>query len=178
MSLSSKNKNTSVYGLFKNRTSSEEAFEVLTSHGFRSEDISVLRTDETTQRTFAHEKHSKAPEGGVSGAMLGALIGGTWGWLTGTGMMVTPGLGVFVAAGPFMSTAAGIGIGVCIGLALGSLIGLFFPEFEAKRYRSFSKKPGLLMSVHCDSFEWMKQAKALLKNCGASRIVCSQESRP
>lgn len=168
----------SVFGIFKNRSSTENAFDQLKDFGFRNSDISVLMTDQNTSKSFAHEKHSYAPEGTAAGVAIGALVGATWGWLSGTGQLENTSLAVFVAAGPMMSLLAGMGLGVSFGGLLGALVGLSVPKFVAKRYRGFAKDAGILMSVHCESSEWIKRAKDLLKRNGAMSITASHESRP
>jgi len=44
-------------------------------------------------RDFAHEQHTKAPEGAATGAAGGAILGGALGWLVGIGSLAIPGLG-------------------------------------------------------------------------------------
>jgi hypothetical protein len=48
----------------------------LRNAGFASEDVSVLLPDKTMTRDFAHEKHTKAPEGATTGVGGGAMLGG------------------------------------------------------------------------------------------------------
>ena len=46
----------------------------------RRERISVLFPDKAGTRDFAHEQHTKAPEGAATGAGSGAILGGAFGW--------------------------------------------------------------------------------------------------
>ena len=62
------NKHISVYGIYPNRSSVESAVSALKTHGFRSDDISVLFSDKEGTKAFAHEKETKAPEGAATGA--------------------------------------------------------------------------------------------------------------
>src|SRR3954467_296016 len=100
-------KNTAAYGIYRSRTDAERAVDQLLSSGFRSEDISVLLQDNVGTKDFAHEKHTKAPEGTTTGVIAGGAIGGTLGLLAGVGALAIPGLGPFIAAGPIMATLAG-----------------------------------------------------------------------
>src|SRR4051795_10677228 len=100
-------KNTAVYGIYSNRAAAEQAVDQLIGSGFRSEDISVLLQDNVGTKDFAHEKHTKAPEGTTTGVIAGGAIGGTLGLLAGVGALAIPGLGPFIAAGPIMATLAG-----------------------------------------------------------------------
>ena len=85
-------KNTSVFGIYPDRTNSvEEAIDAFKAAGFRNTDISVLLPENVGSKDFAHEKHTKAPEGAATGATSGAVIGGTLGWLAGIGALTITG---------------------------------------------------------------------------------------
>ena len=47
--------------------------DLLKSNGFSDNDVSVLLSDKQGTRDFAHEKHTKAPEGAAVGAASGSL---------------------------------------------------------------------------------------------------------
>src|SRR5580704_2692858 len=115
-------KNIAVFGIFRDRTHAEAGVTSLIDHGFRQEDISVLLADNVGTKDFAHEKHTKAPEGATTGASAGAVIGGTLGLLAGIGALSIPGLGIFIAAGPIMGALAGIGSGGVAGGLVGAII--------------------------------------------------------
>jgi hypothetical protein len=168
--------NTSVYGLYKDRYGIEEAVDSLKRGGFRNTDISVLFPDNQGTKDFAINKETKAPEGAVAGGGSGAVIGGALGWLAGIGLLAIPGIGPFIAAGPIMSILAGVGVGGTVGSILGALVGLGMPEYEARRYEGRIKEGGILLSVHCDSSEWVKRAEDLLKNSGADDIASAGEA--
>src|ERR1041385_2847801 len=152
-------KNTAVYGIYRNRSQAENAVDQFISAGFRTEDISVLLPENVGTKDFAHEKHTKAPEGTTTGATAGGVVGGTLGLLAGIGALAIQGLGPFIAAGPIMGALAGIGAGGAIGGLLGALVGMGIPEYEAKRYEGMVKQGKILMSVHCDNSEWVGRAK-------------------
>src|SRR5712691_6969037 len=100
-------RNTSVLGIYSNRSGIEEAVDTLRLDGFRSTDISVLFPDNVGSKDFAHEKNTKAPEGAAAGMGAGAVVGGALGWLAGIGALAIAGLGPFVAAGPILGALAG-----------------------------------------------------------------------
>jgi hypothetical protein len=75
-----------------------------------------------------------------------------------------------------MALLAGVGVGGAVGSIAGALVGLGIPEYEAKRYEGRVKSGGILLSVHCDSSEWVKRAEELLKNTGADDIASSGEA--
>ena len=169
-------KNTAVFGIYRDRTSVENAVDVLRQEDFRNTDISVLFPENQGTKDFAHEKNTKAPEGAATGAGSGAVIGGTLGWLTGIGALAIPGVGPFIAAGPIVAALAGVGVGGAIGGITGALIGLGIPEYEAKRYEGRIKEGGILLSVHCDDSNWTKRAKEILQRTGAQDVSSSGEA--
>ena len=169
-------KNTATYGLYGDRVQVGEAINALVSAGFRQEDISVLFPANEGTKDFAHEKNTKAPEGATTGAGAGGAIGGTLGLLVGIGALAIPGLGPFIAAGPIVAALAGIGAGGAVGGFVGALVGMGIPEYEAKRYDGRVRKGGILLSVHCDSSEWVSRAKNILRQTGAEDVSSAGES--
>jgi len=170
-------KNTAGFRIYADQVSVSEAVEALKHAGFSNTDISVLFPENTGTKDFAHEKHTKAPEGAVAGASSGAIIGGALGWLAGIGALAIPGIGPFVAAGPIVAMLSGIGVGGTVGGFTGALIGVGIPEYEAKRYEGRIRSGGILLSVHCDNLDWVKRAKEVLDHTGASDISTSGEAR-
>jgi len=169
-------KNTAVFGIYRDRLQVEQGVDALLDQGFRSEDISVLLPDNVGTKDFAHEKHTKAPEGAATGAGAGAVVGGTLGLLAGIGALAIPGVGPFIAAGPIMGALGGIGTGGVIGGLIGALVGMGIPEYEAKRYEGMIREGGMLLSVHCDNSDWVKRAKIVLERTGAQDISSSGEA--
>jgi hypothetical protein len=102
-------KNTAAFGIYNDQVSVERAVDELKENGYRNTDISVLFPENSGTKDFAHEKHTKAPEGAATGAGSGAVLGGALGWLAGIGALAIPGLGPFIAAGPIMAALAGAG---------------------------------------------------------------------
>lgn len=169
-------KNTAVFGIFSADVEAELAVDLLIAANFPSSSISVLLPDTRSTREFAHEKHTKAPEGTATGATVGGMIGGTIGVLAGVGALAIPGLGPFIAAGPIMAGLAGLGAGGAVGGLVGALVGMGIPEYEAKRYEGRVKDGGTLLSVHCDTSDQIDRAKHLLKGAGATDISSTGES--
>jgi len=99
-------KNIAVYGIFADRMHVETGVDALVGNGFRKEDISILVADNVGTKDFAHELHSKAPEGAAVGGGTGAVIGGAFGLLIGLGVIAIPGLGPILAAGPVVAALA------------------------------------------------------------------------
>jgi hypothetical protein len=123
-----------VFGIARSESQAVAIVERLRAAGFSNNDISVLFPDRTGTKDFAHEQHTKAPEGAAAGAGTGGVLGGALGWLVGIGALAIPGLGPFIAAGPIMAALSGAAAGAALGGLTGALIGMGIPEYEAKRY--------------------------------------------
>ncbi len=169
-------KKIAVIGLFDDRSTLERAIDALHTGGFRSDDISAMLPDASSNKEVAHEKHTKAPEGAMAGAAVGGVAGGTLGLLLGIGALAIPGLGPFIAAGPIVAALAGAGAGGAVGTLTGSLIGLGIPEFEAKSYEGYLNKGGMLLAVHAVDNDWAKQAKDILAQNGAHDVTKTGEA--
>ena len=143
---------------------------------FSSSDISVLFPDKNSTRDFAHEKHTKAPEGAAIGGAVGIGTGAVLGWLAGIGSLAIPGVGPFIAAGPIMAALGGAAIGAATGGISGALIGLGIPEFEAKRYEGKIKGGNALISVHTENSEAIEQAKEIFEQANAEDISSTEEA--
>ncbi|MGH9583041.1 MAG: DUF3341 domain-containing protein [Bryobacteraceae bacterium] len=169
-------KNIAVFGIYPSRENAENGVDRLVAAGFRHEDVSVLMQDNVGTKDFAHEKHTKAPEGTTTGALAGGIIGGTIGGLIGVGLIAIPGFGPLLAAGPVIGALTGVGSGGFVGGFVGALVGMGIPEYEAKRYEGRIKEGGILLSVHCDDEKWERKAKEVLKGTGAEDIAAAIES--
>lgn len=145
--------------------------------GFSGNDISVLFPDKGGSRDFAHEQHTKAPEGAAAGATTGGVLGGVAGWLVGIGALAIPGLGPFVAAGPIMAALGGAAAGAAAGGVTGALVGFGMPEYEAKRYEGKVKSGSILISIHTENGDEIKRAKEIFERCGAEDISHTGESK-
>ncbi len=76
-----------------------------------------------------------------------------------------------------MATLGGIGAGAMAGGLVGAIYGVSIPEYEAKRYEGRVRKGGILLSVHCDNFAWLKRAKTLLHQSGGLDIASTNEAK-
>src|ERR1700752_1456278 len=165
----------SVFCIARTEAQATTIVEQLKAANFSNNDISVLLPDKTGTRDFAHEQHTKAPEGAVAGAGTGVVLGGALGWMVGIGSLAIPGLGPFIAAGPIMAALAGAGAGAAAGGLVGALVGMGIPELEAKQYEGKVKDGGILVSVHCDDSDWTSKAKDILERTGANDVSSAGE---
>jgi len=166
----------SVFCIATSREQADRIVGQLKTANFSNNDNSVLFPDKGTRRDFAHEKHTKAPEGAVAGASTGAVIGGALGWIVGIGALAIPGVGPFIAAGPIMAALGGAAVGAGAGGIAGGLIGLGIPEIEAKRYEGKVKAGNLLLSVHTENSEEITRAKDIFTKAGAQDICTTGEA--
>src|ERR687891_2031078 len=165
----------SVFGLVDTETQAEQVVDNLKSAGFSNNDISVLFPDKGGTRDFAHEQHTKAPEGAATGAGAGGAVGGVLGWLVGIGSLAIPGVGPFIAAGPIMGALGGAAVGGATGGIVGALVGLGIPEYEAKRYEGKVRGGNILISVHTDNAHERARAKDIFERANAEDISTTGE---
>ena len=167
--------NKAVFGIATNEVQAERIANQLKAAGFSGNDISVLFPDKTGTRDFAHEQHTKAPEGAAAGAGTGTVVGGGLGWLVGIGALAIPGVGPFIAAGPIMAALAGAAVGAAAGGIGGALVGLGIPEYEAKQYEGKIRSGNVLISVHTEDGKEVDRVKEILKREGAQDISYTGE---
>jgi len=181
-----------VFGLVSNQQQAQLIVDRLVSSGFSSEDISVLFPDKNNMTrmndrgevifvnqpkkgTLGTEKHTKAPEGGVTGATAGGILGGSLGLLAGIGALAIPGFGPFIAAGPILAALSGSAVGGSLGLLIGTLVGAGIPEYEAKKYESGLRAGNILVCVHAENDVEQTRAMDIFKQVGAKDISTSKE---
>lgn len=165
-----------VFGIAKTESQAINIANGLKENGFFANDISVLFPDKTGTRDFAHEQHTKAPEGAATGAGSGVILGGALGWLVGIGALAIPGVGPFIAAGPIMAALAGAGAGAAAGGLVGTLIGLGIPELEAKQYEGKIRSGNILISVHATDGKEVSRAQEIFRHAGADDVSYTGES--
>ena len=170
-------KNKAVFGMYPEKASVEEAVEAFLRAGFRSADVSFLQPENMGTKDFAHEKHTKAPEGAALGLIPGGILGAGLGWLAAFGLLMVPGVEPLIAAGPILAALAGLGVGAVLGAAVGASIGAVIPEYEARRYEGRVRNRGVLFSVHCDNSVWVKRARKLLEETGSTHVAIRSEGK-
>jgi hypothetical protein len=166
----------SVICIANTRFQAEQIVEALKEANFSNNDISILFPDKETTRDFAHEKHTKAPEGAIAGVGTGGIIGGILGWVAGIGALAIPGVGPFIAAGPIMAALSGVAVGAAVGGITGALIGLGIPELEAKRYEGKVRAGNILISVHAENGNDISMAKSIFERFEAADICVTGEA--
>jgi hypothetical protein len=161
-----------VIAIAKSEDQAVRIVEQLKAAGFSNNDVSVLLPDRAGSRDFAHEHHTKAPEGAAAGAVVGGLA-----WLVGIGSLAIPGVGPLIAAGPIMAALSGAAAGGAVGGLAGALVGLGIPEYEAKQYEGKVKNGNILISVHTDDGKQRQKAKDIFERAHAEDISATGEAR-
>jgi len=164
-----------IFCIATSEAQAESIVNQLKEAGFSYNDISVLFPDKAGSRHFAHEQHTKAPEGIATGAGTGGLLGGALGWLAGIGALAIPGLGPFIAAGPIMAALSGAAVGAALGGVTGALVGMGIPEYEAKRYEGRIQSGNILISVHAEDQAETRKARDIFERAGAEDIASAGE---
>jgi hypothetical protein len=169
-----------VIGIVETRAQAEAVVDALQRSGtIGVHDISVLLPDVAGTRDFAHEHHTKAPEGAAAGAGAGGVLGGTLGLLAGIGALAIPGVGPLIAAGPVLAALSGAAAGAAVGGLTGALVGLGIPEIEAKAYEGKLRGGNILIAVHASTREQRKDAEDVLREAGAHDVdTTSEEALP
>jgi hypothetical protein len=166
-----------VIGIAKSEEQAARIVNRLKEAGFSSDDVSLLLPDRGGQRDFAHEHHSKAPEGATAGVVAGGVIAAALGWLAGIGSIAIPGIGPLLAAGPVMAALSSAAAGGAIGGIAGALVGYGFPEYEAKQYEGKVKNGNILISVHTEDSRERGAATEIFDDANAEDISYTGETR-
>lgn len=140
-------------GMFRDRKSSEKAYNTLQERGYAKDEINLVMTDETRKKHFSDEVEeteigTKAAEGAGKGSAIGGTVGAVAGVIAAIGTsLVIPGLGI-VIAGPIAAGLAGAGAGGLTGGIIGALVGSGIPEARAKLYESGLKEGQIVIGVN------------------------------
>lgn len=141
-------------GMFRDRESTENAYNDLHERGYSKDDINLVMSDETRKKHFSDDtvKDTKIGTKAAEGAGKGSAIGGTVGAIAGVvaaigTSLVIPGLGIIIA-GPIAAGLAGAGAGGLTGGIIGALVGSGIPEARAKLYESGIKEGQIVIGVN------------------------------
>ncbi|QGQ97352.1 low temperature-induced protein [Paenibacillus psychroresistens] len=140
-----------IVGVFQTEAETTLAIEDLKSHGYSSDEISVIAKNKEVIDSVTEETGSKAPAGAVVGAATGGMLGGVGGLFLGIAALAIPGVGPIVAVGPIAGAIlTGMAVGAGAGGLIGGLIGLGIPEDEARQYNNYLDGGNILVLVDSD----------------------------
>jgi hypothetical protein len=166
----------SVVGIVATKAQAQRIVDELQTIGVSTSEVSALFPDKDGERDFAHENHTKAPEGAIAGVGAGGLLGGTLGLLAGIGAVAIPGVGPLIAAGPLLGALSGAATGAAVGGIAGALIGLGIPELEAKAYEGKIRDGNVLLAVHAETSDIEKKIKDIFKRNNAQDVHATSEA--
>ncbi len=139
--------------MFRDRESTENAYNVLHERGYSKDYINLVMSNETRNAHYNDESSeeteigTKAAEHAGKGSDIGGTIGAIVGVIAAIGTsVVIPGLGILIA-GPIAAGLAGAGAGGLAGGVIGALVGSGIPEARAKLYESGIKEGNVVISV-------------------------------
>lgn len=144
--------NNMVTGLFRDRESTERAYNTFRERGYTDDDVSVVMSDNTRDTWFADGTGdsalgNKAMEGAGTGSAIGGTLGAVIGAIAAIGTNVLlPGVGLIIW-GPLAAALAGAGAGGLTGGLLGALVGSGIPEEHAAQYEEGIKNGGAVVGV-------------------------------
>jgi hypothetical protein len=137
--------------LFKNIEDADLAYEWLLKHGYNSDEIHLLMSEETRrkyhypERTEPETTEDDTVRGLETGAAVGGGLGATLGAIAAVGaVVIIPGLGLAVA-GPLAASLAGAG--GLVGGALGALYGAGIPTEKAQELERRIREGSILIGV-------------------------------
>ena len=168
-----------VTGMYDSPETAGKAYQDLTTrHGYKSDDISVLMSDETRKRHFADvrpgqefKEGSKAAEGAGIGGGIGIGVGAALGALVAAATAIAiPGLGL-VVAGPIAGAIADAGAGGATGTLLGALIGAGIPEDRTSEYERGIKEGGIVLGTRARDDAHAASLERDLTGYGARNIL-------
>lgn len=171
-------RSTYVSGLYTTPEAASRAYQGLTTdHGYRSEDVDVLMSDETRQRHFADARPgaelddgSKMAQGFGAGSAIGGGIGAALAAVFAVGTaVVIPGLGL-VVAGPIAAALAGAGAGGATGGLIGALIGAGIPADRAATYEQGLSQGGIVLGTRARDVDHAATLERDFGNYGGTNV--------
>jgi hypothetical protein len=163
--------------IFRDRASTERAFNWLLEKGYVPGEINLLMSN-GTRKGYHNDgiegqikTGSHATEGVAEGGAIGTVVGATVGAILAIGTSIAiPGLGLIVA-GPIIAALAGGGAGAVAGGAIGGLVGLGIPESNAKAYEEALKEGGVVFGVSPHSSADAEAIRKYFEEQDADNIV-------
>jgi hypothetical protein len=171
-----------ITGLFADRESAEQAYRCVSKLGYGADDISVVMSEQTRAREFAHsadtalsDKTWQAPDAQSKAAKeLGGPAGGTLGTAApalaaiGT-LLLIPGINIAVAGPIAVALTAAGAVGIAGGI-IGALADWRVPHSHAEEYEKGIRKGGILLGCKTRSREDAEQIKQCWHQNGGRSI--------
>jgi len=154
-----------VVGIFERFDQADAALRALRDAGVSDRDISLVMQD-TGSAPERGAGETKANQGTVAGASVGAVVGG----IAGLAALAIPGIGPILAAGP-IAAALGALTGGALGGLLGSFSGLGIPTEHAKAYDAAVRAGGVVLAIRVPDAQADERVSDILRQGGARDVA-------
>lgn len=142
-----------ILGVFRDQVAAQNCLDALYAHGYTTQDINVLMSEQTHRTHFLSKEPKEATrdtmglEGVGVGGAIGTAVGASLAAIAAIGStLVIPGLNL-ILAGPIVAALAGGGAGAVAGGIIGGLTGLGIPEETAESYHEALSEGGTIIGV-------------------------------
>jgi hypothetical protein len=164
------NQNTALFGIFRSRSETVAAIDLLKKDGFSSADISVLFPENQGAQDFPQVQKNQLRNGAIVGAIVGVILVGTLGGAVAAGVFPSLYAGGSSVTATVMTVLISVVLGGVAGAACGTLVGIGTPDPAGKRYGQYIHAGGILLSVNCTSAKKLESARLILDRAGAEDI--------
>lgn len=139
--------NSTLIGIFRDRTQAQEAINELRRAGFRDDQIGVTTREGKIERasTDDDDGDTYAAEGAAAGLAAGASVGALWGIGIVSGLL--PAIGPAIAGGTLAAILSSAAAGAAATGLAGALVGLGFSREEAEFYETEFKAGRTIVTV-------------------------------
>lgn len=163
-------KTDAVFALFQNGPQVSEAQRCLSEAGFSPTQVSVLVAPRQGAQDFPYNQTTRILAGAEIGAVVGILIGAVLGLMFGLQTFSIPLLSSALALDGWSGALVGAIFGLALGASSGALVGIGTPQTATERYAHYVDDGGILLSVHAESSDQLRQAMEVLERCGGNDI--------
>jgi hypothetical protein len=163
-------KTDAVFALFQNRPQVAEAERSLVDAGFSPMQVSILVAPRRGAQDFPYNQTTRVLTGAEVGAVVGFCIGAFAGLMFGLQTFTIPLLTSVLALNPWSGALIGGVFGLAFGASSGALIGIGTPQTATERYAHYVDDGGILLSVHAEDPDELRQAMEVLERCGGNDI--------
>ncbi|WP_020473286.1 general stress protein [Zavarzinella formosa] len=162
---------STVVGVFENRHDADQAVADLRDAGFTNSQIGVAGHNADG---WADNRGTKAEEGALIGAAVGAGAGG----LVGLGILagLIPAIGPVIAGGALAALLANAAGGAAIAGLVGTMVGLGIPEEDARFYDEEFRSGRTVVTVRTDG-RFGDAFAIIRRNHGYNRDIGSASDR-
>jgi hypothetical protein len=161
------NSKDATFAIYRTREEIKVAARSFAKLGFENSAIWVFQSKPRGSKDFSQVQKYQFKTGAVIGALVGAALS------IGFFMLIN----TETINNRWVLMSVGVLIAGLFGAAGGTLVGVGTPDPAAKRYGQYLQSGGILMSVHSDSPNQVKQAHEVLSATGGQDIQVINEMK-